>query len=120
MNWSPPCVGSVGSVESPASDAFNASDAWSLSGATSSGLTVEDVRDVFGGRIIATTAPPIPAGHVPLYELARAHGFPWLRLRPGVAIGRGEASWRTWLTGWISPADVAGIQARLRRGEGLA
>jgi hypothetical protein len=120
MNWSPPCVGSVGSVESPPSDAFDASDAWSLSGATSSGLTVEDVRDVFGGRIIATTAPPITAGHVPLYELARAHGFPWLRVRPGLAIGRGEDAWHAWLEGWVSPAELVMATHRLVRGEGLA
>jgi hypothetical protein len=84
------------------------------------GVTVEDVLDVFGGRIVAAVDRPMPAGHVELFEAARQRGFPWLRLRPGYAVGRGEDAWCAWLGGWVSPADLVVARARLARGEGIA
>jgi hypothetical protein len=103
MNWSPPCV------------------AWSLSVEPSSSLSVEDVLSVFpGARIVDVMDRPNPAGHTGIFEAGRHRGFPWLRLRPGVAVGRGEDAWHAWLTGWVSPADLAVARARLARGEGIA
>jgi len=92
----------------------------SFSSRPAPGVTVEDVLDVFGGQIVEATGRPIPAAHVPLYALARAHGFPWLRLRPGLAIGRGDDAWHAWLEGWVSPAELVVATDRLVRGEGLA
>jgi len=86
-----------------------------------SGVTVDDVLTTFpGARIVDAVDPPMPAGHVELFEAGRCRGFPWLRVRPRYAVGRGEESWRAWLSRWVSPADLVVARARLARGEGIA
>jgi hypothetical protein len=79
------------------------------------GVTVEDALDVVPGATVVSEPRSIPAGHLALLEAARAAGFPWLRLRPGLAIAGDEDGWRAWLEGWVSPADL-GLARRLLAG----
>src|SRR5262245_41621961 len=66
-----------------------------------------------GARIVDAVDPPMPAAHREVFEAGRQRGWPWLRLRPGHAVGRGEESWRAWLSRWVSPADLVVARARL-------
>jgi hypothetical protein len=100
-----------------ASDAFDASPLFLERGP---GVTVEDILEIFGGQIVELVGVPLPAGHAEVFEAGRERGFPWLRLRPGHAVGRGEDSWRAWLAGWVSPADLVAAHRALARGEGIA
>jgi hypothetical protein len=79
------------------------------------GVTLADVLDIFPGATIVPWPQPIPAGHQGVLEAARAAGFPWVRLRPGVAIAGDEDGWHVWLAGWVSPADL-GFARRLLAG----
>ena len=113
-------VGSVKSVGGPPSEAFDASNACPLLQKSPRGVTIADVLDVFAGaRIVETVDPPMPAGHVALFEAGRAAGFPWLRVW-GVVVGRGKDAWRAWLCHWVSPGGLACARAALARGMGLA
>jgi hypothetical protein len=114
-------VGSVKSVGTRPSNAFDAFDASPRLQKATIGVTVADVLDVFSGaRIVETVEPPMPAGHLALFEAGRVLGFPWLRLWPGFAVGRGEDAWRAWLCYWVSPGALACARAALARGMGLA
>jgi hypothetical protein len=115
-------VESVKSVGTHPSDAFDASDASPLLQKSPCGVTVAEILDVFSGAtVVATVDPPMPAGHVALFEAGRVLGFPWLRLWRGVvAVGRGEDAWRAWLCHWVSPGALALARAFLARGMALA
>jgi hypothetical protein len=54
-----------------------------------------------------------------LFAAAGAAGFPWVRLRPGVAVARGEDGWRVFV-GTASSADLDAARQALARGEGIA
>jgi len=82
-------------------------------------VTLDDVLGIFPDATIVAERWPIPAGHRELLEAARAAGFPWLRLRPGLAVAGDEDGWRAWLEGFISPPDLALVRRLLAGGYGL-
>jgi hypothetical protein len=100
--------------------AFCAKNALSLGPSFFEPVEIADVLAAFpGARIVETVDPPMPAGHVALFEAGRAAGFPWLRVW-GVVVGRGEDAWQAWLCHWVSPGALACARAALARGMGLA
>jgi hypothetical protein len=103
----------------PPFNAFDAFDSSPLSKKKPDPITLDDVLAVFPDARIVSWPPPIPAGHQPLLDAARAVEFPWLRLRPGFAIAGTEDSWRAWLEGFASPADLLLARRLLSEGHGL-
>jgi hypothetical protein len=53
-----------------------------------------------------------------LFELAESLGFPWLRVRPGIAIAGDRAGWATFLTEPPEPDDLLRAYTAVCDGEG--
>ena len=54
------------------------------------------------------------------FLLAETLGFPWVRLRPGLAIAGDRVGWATFLCGPPDPQDLLQAYVAVLDGEGLA